>query len=76
MSEHDQNLTDLAAMFAMAGIIMRSGTRDLHDIAVEAYDLAEEMMLVREERMGQDDHADDDEGIAAIKPKRTRRGSK
>lgn len=74
MSDHKQNLTDLAAMFAMAGIVMRSGVRDIHAMAVEAYDLAEEMMIVREDRMHHDDT--DDEGIAAIKPKRTRRGGK
>ena len=75
MSEHDQNLTDLAAMFAMMGLLARGETH-VAKITSDAYDLAEEMMIVREERMGQDDHADDDEGIAAIKPKRTRRGSK
>lgn len=75
MSEHDQNLTDLAAMFAMAGIIMRGDSMNYRTIAVEAYDLAEEMMVVREHRGGEDE-PDEDEGIAAIKPKRTRRGSK
>lgn len=74
MSEHKQNLTDLAAMFAMAGIIMRGDSMNYHTIATEAYDLAEEMMIVREDRMHHDDT--DDEGIAAIKPKRTRRGGK
>ena len=77
MSDHKQNLTDLAAMFAMAGIIMRGeDSMNYHMIAVEAYDLAEEMMIVRDHRGGEADDELDDEGIAAIKPKRTRRGGK
>jgi hypothetical protein len=79
MSDHKQNLTDLAAMFAMAGIIMRGDdSMNYHAIATEAYDLAEQLMIVREHRGGgvDDDELNDDEGIAAIKPKRTRRGGK
>jgi len=78
MSDHKQNLTDLAAMFAMMGVIMRGDdSMNYHAIATEAYDLAEQLMIVRDHRGGEaDDEVDDDEGIAAIKPKRTRRGGK
>ena len=71
MSDHKQNLTDLAAMFAMMGMLANG--RDDDTLALDAYDVAEEMMIVREERFA--GHSDD-EGIAAIKPKRTRRGGK
>jgi hypothetical protein len=73
MSDHKQNLTDLAAMFAMMGLIARGDT-DLNWLAGDAYDYAEQLMLVREERM-EHDEPDEDEGIAAIKPKRTRRSA-
>jgi hypothetical protein len=81
MSDHKQNLTDLAAMFAMAGMIARvQDGENLRKefIVADAYDFAEELMIVREERMAghSDDEPDEDEGIAAIKPKRTRRGGK
>ena len=77
MNDHKQNLTDLAAMFAMMGLLAK-GDRKFDWIAEDAYDIAEEMMIVREHRGGEvdDDEIDDDEGIAAIKPKRTRRGGK
>jgi hypothetical protein len=74
MSEHKQNLTDLAAMFAMMGLLARGETH-VAKITYDAYDLAEELMIVRDERIRHDD-IDDDEGIAAIKPKRTRRSEK
>jgi hypothetical protein len=74
MSEHKQNLTDLAAMFAMMGLLAK-GDRKFDWIAEDAYDIAEELMVVREERMSHDE-PNDDEGIAAIKPKRTRRSVK
>jgi hypothetical protein len=81
MSDHKQNLTDLAAMFAMMGMIARvQDTETLNHsrfIVEDAYDFAEELMIVREERLaGHSDDELDDEGIAAIKPKPTRRGGK
>jgi len=73
MSDHKQNLTDLAAMFAMMGLLAK-GDRKFDWIAEDAYDIAEELMIVRDERMNSE--SDEDEGIAAIKPKRTRRSVK
>jgi hypothetical protein len=73
MSDHKQNLTDLAAMFAMMGLLAK-GDRKFDWIAEDAYDIAEQLMIVREERM-EHDEPDEDEGIAAIKPKRTRRSA-
>lgn len=65
--DHKQNLTDLAAMFAMMGLISGRKPIDIREVAEASYAFAEELMLVREEWM----HPDDDEGgIAAIKPKR------
>jgi hypothetical protein len=75
MSDHKQNLTDLAAMFAMMGLIRDNDGFYVGGLAEEAYDIAEEMMMVREERMNHSE-PDEDEGIAAIKPKRTRRSVK
>ena len=63
MTEHDTNLRDLAAMFAMCGLIMRGengvGITDV------AYDFADDFMETRANRMD-----NPDQGIAAIKPKR------
>jgi hypothetical protein len=66
MTEHERNLTDLAAMFAMAGLLTRKDA-DLDWLVGDAYDLAEQLMIVREERMNKNET---DQGIAAIKPKR------
>lgn len=66
MTEHERNLTDLAAMFAMMGLLARNEA-DTNWLADDAYDYAEQFMLVREERMNQ---TSGEEGIAAIKPKR------
>lgn len=66
MTEHEQNLRDLAAMFAMAGLIFRTcmwTDNEDEDIARCAYSLADEMMKARQ-------HIPGDQGIAAIKPKR------
>ena len=63
MTEHDTNMRDLAAMFAMCGLIMRGengvGITDM------AYDFADDFMETRANRMD-----NPDQGIAAIKPKR------
>ena len=63
MSEHEQNLRDLAAMFAMMGML--ASGRDPDTLAEDAYFVADEMMEVRNK--GQEE---DEQGIAAIKPKR------
>ena len=66
MTEHEQNLRDLAAMFAMAGLIFRThmwADHEDEDIARCAYSLADEMMKARQ-------FVPDDQGIAAIRPKR------
>jgi hypothetical protein len=65
MDEHEQNLRDLAAMFAMAGFIARDKRADPTSTAKSAYIFADELMA---ERKG--DHAE--EGIAAIKKRRTK----
>lgn len=60
MNDHEDNLRDLAAMFAMCGLLLRGGEgRELTD---EAYDLADAFMESRASHPEQ--------GIAAIKPKR------
>jgi hypothetical protein len=53
-------------MFAMAGLLTRKDA-DLDWLVGDAYDLAEQLMIVREERMNKNEA---DQGIAAIKPKR------
>ena len=62
-NEHDANLRDLAAMFAMCGLIMR-GESGLA-VSEMAYDYAEDFMDTRASRTEKPD-----QGIAAIKPKR------
>lgn len=69
MTEHETNLRDLAAMFAMCGLIMRpekipDDTRELPELA---YQLANQFMDVRAD---EDQTIAEDQGIAAIKPKR------
>lgn len=61
MSEHEQNLRDLTAMFAMCGLVM-NGDYSLESIPALAYKTADAMLAER------DRVADD--GIASIKPKR------
>jgi hypothetical protein len=65
MEEHDKNLRDFAAIFAMAGLISRDKRADPTSTAKTAYIFADELMA---ERKG--DHAE--EGIAAIKKRRSR----
>jgi hypothetical protein len=59
MTEHEQNLRDLAAMFAMAGLLARG---DDASIINKAFDLANEFMHVRNPAQ--------DGGIADITPKK------
>lgn len=57
MNEHEENLRDLAAMFAMCGLIMRGERNEfLMDMA---YDYAEDFLATRSNRP--------ERGIAAIK---------
>jgi len=63
MNEHEQNLRDLAAMFAMAALI----ARDAQDPAQEAFALANSFMEARESTNKELD------GIAALKrPRKTK----
>jgi hypothetical protein len=48
MTEHEQNLRDLAAMFAMAGLLIRKVAGE--DIVSAAFDLANQFMEERNER--------------------------
>jgi uncharacterized protein (DUF2235 family) len=59
MNEHDTNLRDLAAMFAMAGLLMRG--REDRLIVDSAFNIADRFMALRQPEV--------EEGIAAIKPK-------
>ena len=59
MTEHEQNLHDLAAMFAMAGLLARG---DEITIPRKAFAMADEFMQER--------NPTPEDGIAALKPKR------
>lgn len=60
MTEHEQNLRDLAAMFAMAGLLVRN--REGEAIVPTAFNLADQFMEVR--------NPTQEGGIADITPKR------
>ncbi len=62
MTDHDTNLRDLAAMFAMAGLLMR-GREDIR-IVESAFDIADKFMETRELK------AEEQQGIVAIKKKK------
>jgi TRAP-type mannitol/chloroaromatic compound transport system substrate-binding protein len=68
MNEHEDNLRDLAAMFAMMGLLTtwKKLPDDLREIPEHAYQLANAFMEVRADE-ALDREA---EGIASIKPKR------
>jgi hypothetical protein len=57
MNEHDENLRDLAAMFAMCGLVMRNGP-DASTLR-QSFQLADEFMSER---------LNNGQGIVAIKP--------
>ena len=61
MTEHEQNLRDLAAMFTMCGLVM-NGDYSLEEIPALAYKTADAMLAERS--------VAPDDGIASIKPKR------
>lgn len=65
MDQHEQNLRDLAAIFAMAGLISRDKRADPTSTAKTAYIFADELMAERKV-----DHAE--EGIAAINKRKRR----
>jgi hypothetical protein len=61
MTEHDENMRDLAAMLAMCGLII-NGDYSLAEIPHLAYKTADNLLDER--------NRDTDDGIAAITPKR------
>lgn len=61
MNEHEQNLRDLTAMFAMAALIIRD-EHSLADLHKEAFKHADIFMQER--------NPTPEDGIAALKPKR------
>jgi hypothetical protein len=68
MEDHERNLRDLAAIFAMAAFIVRNKQADPTSTAKTAYIFADELLAERKE-----DHAE--EGIAAIKKRRVKPAS-
>ena len=63
MTEHEQNLRDLAAMFAMAALLVRD-KYDNHPHE-RAFNIADAFMAARQ--------AEGESGLAAIKPTRKRK---
>ena len=49
MTEHEQNLRDLAAMFAMAGLLVNNFTEHGEAIIPTAFNLADQFMKERKE---------------------------
>lgn len=60
MTEHETNLRDLAAMFAMAALLTRNSHKET--LVSLAFEMADEFMKART--------ITPEDGIAAIKPKR------
>ena len=60
MNEHEQNLRDLAAMFAMAALLVKDGYSSL--LHEEAFNIADAFMEHRKPK--------EEEGLAALKPKK------
>jgi hypothetical protein len=65
VTENETNLRDLAAMFAMCGLIMRGQNATNEYLMDMAYDYAEDFMKIRTNRI-----ENPDQGIATLKPKR------
>lgn len=63
MTEHEENLRDLAALFALTGLLARN-TTGVGVVIPAAFDLADEFMQIRKRAVAPED------GIAAIKPNR------
>jgi hypothetical protein len=77
MTEHESNLRDLAAMFAMNGLIAREGVFDFAThpqdpwrLAQWSYDVADQMMRVRANKECEIPPLPEDFGIASLKPRR------
>ena len=68
MNEHDTNLRDLAAMFAMAGLLMRNREDIL--VVESAFDIADKFMEIRQPQAEPQAEEEPEAGIAALKPKR------
>lgn len=68
MTEHDTNLRDLAAMFAMAGLLMRG--RVGSSVLEEAIDYADDFMERRQPKTEPQVADEPEAGIALLKPKR------
>ena len=61
MTEHEQNLRDLAAMFAMLGLIACvARSKEADNIASSAFELADQFMKAR--------NPTPEDGIAGLKP--------
>jgi hypothetical protein len=56
MTEHEQNLRDLAAMFAMAGLLVNNFNERGDAIIPTAFNLADQFMKARKEQT--DDNRD------------------
>jgi hypothetical protein len=64
MNEHEDNLRDLASMFAMAGLLMNNENYSMPEVVDKAHQLAEYWMNARNRE------SLEDQGIAVLKPKR------
>ena len=64
---NEEDLRDCFAMFAMTGMLMKGSENDA-DIPLRSYQFADLMLLARKQN-----DAEDDAGIAAVAPKRTRK---
>ena len=62
MTDHDTNLRDLAAMFAMTGLLIRN--REGENIVSKSFDMADLFMETRELK------PEESQGIVAIKKKK------
>lgn len=68
MTEHEQNLRDLAAMFALAGLIISDQEPNIRAAANKAYQYADHLLAARDP-----EPAADEGGLVAIKPTRKRK---
>ena len=62
---NEQDLRDCFAMFAMMGLVMREGVVEKSNLEIDAWVMADRMMDTRNKT--------EQHGIAAAKPKRTRK---
>lgn len=67
----DEELRDCFAMFTLCGIVMRGiGDDVIEEVASNAYKMADAMLIARKQKENEDE---EDTGIAAVVPKRSRR---